>query len=86
MALFMFMLDVCKEDGGVFAVCHGPEPEEIYAALLADPLPTFRAVQIYRRRMGLFIIQLAGRPDWPELQDKVARTQKLQVGPMAPVV
>ncbi len=27
-----------------------------------------------------------GRPDWPELQDKVVRTQKLQVGPTAPVV
>ncbi len=44
MALFVFVLDLCKEDGGVFAVCHGPEPEEIYAALLADPLPTFQAV------------------------------------------
>ncbi len=86
MALFVFILDVHKEDRGVFAVCHGPEPEEIYAALLADPLPTFQAVRIYRRRTGLFIIQLAGRPDWPELQDKVARTQKLQVGPTVPVV
>ncbi len=86
MALFVFMLDVRKEDGGVFAVCHGLEPEEIYAALLADPPPTFRAVRIYRQRTGLFIIQLAGRPDWPELQDKVARTQKLQAGPTAPVV
>ncbi len=36
--------------------------------------------------MGLFIIQLAGRPDWPELQDKVAQTQKLQAGPTALVV
>ena len=36
--------------------------------------------------MGLFIIQLAGQPDWPELQDKVAWTQKLQAGPMAPMV
>ena len=34
---------------------------------------------------GLFIVQLVGRPDWPELQDKVARTQKLQAGPTAPV-
>ncbi len=59
MALFVFILDVRKEDGGVFAVRHGPEPEEIYAALLADPPPTFRAVRIYRRRTGLFIIQLA---------------------------
>ncbi len=41
MVLFIFVLDVRKEDGGVFVVCHGPEPEEIYAALLADPLPTF---------------------------------------------
>ena len=47
MALFIFVLDVRKEDGGVFAVRHGPEPEEIYAALLADPPPTFRAVRIY---------------------------------------
>ncbi len=86
MALFMFVLDVRKEDGGVFAVRHGLEPEEIYAALLADPPPTFRAVRIHWRRTGLFIIQLAGRPDWSELQDKVARTQKLQAGPTAPVV
>ena len=86
MALFVFVLDVHKEDGGVFAVRHGPEPEEIYAVLLADPPPTFRAVRIHRRRTGLFIVQLAGRPDWPELQDKVARTQKLQAGPTAPVV
>ena len=27
-----------------------------------------------------------GRPDWPELQDKFARMQKLQAGPTAPVV
>ncbi len=86
MALFVFVLDVQKEDGGVFAVRHGPEPEEIYAALLADPPPTFRAVRIHRRRTGLFIVQLAGRPDWPELQDKVTRMQKLQASPMAPVV
>ncbi len=86
MVLFVFVLDVCKEDGGVFVVCHGLEPEEIYVALLADPLPTFRAVRIYRQRTGLFIIQLAGRPDWPELQDKVAWTQKLQAGPTVPVV
>ena len=86
MALFIFVLDVHKEDVGVFAVHHGPEPEEIYAALLADLPPTFRAVRIYQRRTGLFIIQLAGRPDWPELQDKVAQTQKLQAGPTAPVV
>ncbi len=50
MALFMFILDMRKEDGGVFAVHHGLEPEEIYAALLADPPPTFRAVRIYRRK------------------------------------
>ncbi len=60
MALFVFVLDVRKEDRGVFAVRHGPEPEEIYAALLAEPPPTFRVVQIYRRNMGLFIVQLAG--------------------------
>ncbi len=36
MALFVFVLDVRKEDRGIFAVCHGPEPEEVYAALLAD--------------------------------------------------
>ncbi len=59
MVLFVFVLDMRKEDGGVFAVRHGLEPEEIYAALLADPPPTFRAVRIYRRRTGLFIIQLA---------------------------
>ncbi len=86
MALFVFVLDMCKEDGGVFAVRHGPEPEEINAALLADPPPTFRAVRIHRRRTGLFIIQLAGRPEWPELQDKVARMQKLQASPTAPAV
>ncbi len=56
----MFVLDVRKEDRWVFAVHHGLEPEEIYVALLVDPPPTFRAVQIYRRRIGLFIIQLAG--------------------------
>ena len=44
MALFVFILDVRKEDGGVFAVRHGLEPEEIYVALLVDPPPTFRAV------------------------------------------
>ncbi len=31
-------------------------------------------------------MQLAEQPDWPELQDKVARTQKLQTGPMVPMV
>ncbi len=41
MVLFVFVLDVCKEDRGVFAVCHRLEPEEIYAVLLAGPLPTF---------------------------------------------
>ena len=86
MALFVFVLDVHKEDGGVFAVRHGPEPEEVYAALLADPLPTFRAVCIHRQRTGLFIVQLASRPDWPELQYKVAQMQKLQAGPTAPIV
>ncbi len=86
MALFVFVLDVHKEDRGVFAVCHGPEPYEVYAVLLVDPPPTFRAVCIYQWRTGLFVIQLSGHPDWPELQDKVARTQKLQAGPTAPVV
>ena len=41
MALFVFVLDMRKEDRGVFAVCHRLEPEEIYVALLADPPPTF---------------------------------------------
>ncbi len=86
MALFVFILDVRKEDGGVFAVRHGPEPEGVYVVLLADLPPTFRPVRIYQRRTGLFIVQLVGRPDWPELQDKVARTQKLQAGPTAPMV
>ncbi len=48
MALFVFVLDMCKEDGGIFAVCHGPEPEEVYAASLADLPPTFRVVRIYQ--------------------------------------
>ncbi len=86
MALFVFILDVRKEDGGVFAVHYGPELEEVYVVLLADPPPTFRAVCIYRRRTGLFIVQLAGQSDWPKLQDKVARTQKLQAGPTALMV
>ncbi len=80
MALFVSVLDIHKEDGGVFAVWHGPELEEVYVALLADPPPTFRAVHIHWQRTGLFFIQLASQPDWPELQDKVARMQKLQVG------
>ncbi len=86
MALFIFVLDVHKEDGGVFTVRHGLEPEEVHAALLAHPLPTFRAVHIHQQRTGLFFIQLASRPDWPELQDKVAQMQRLQLGPTASMV
>ncbi len=86
MALFVFVLDMCKEDGGVFTVQHGPEPEEVYAALLADPLPTFRAVRIHQQRTSLYFVQLASRPDWSKLQDKVARMQRLQLGPTASIV
>lgn len=70
MALYAFALDARKEDQGIFMVRHGPEPEEVCAALLADPPHTFPVVCIHRWHTGLFFIQLAARPKWHELQEK----------------
>ncbi len=49
MVLYDFVLDVHEEDGGVFTVRHGPDPKEVYAALLTDPLTTTGGLAVTKR-------------------------------------